>query len=793
MRSSRWLSSLGLRDSGDPPLTPSVLPPRSNIYPFHSGEQLPPMPNYTQPFRTGEPAPSLPPRPPLPPRDRVSSGPYTPQWAPSAGSVPPPLPPRETRPDLSARFGDLSVGSSRDSGPSSTVSTSTSSRDGPVPPTPNLSDPFSDLHPTPLPPPISRRPVPNTSSSSIPPTSEEARSSGHQPPREPNQSTSNSYMPPYIESEPAEMNESQRHLEPSPQPPRDFVISGPPPYPPIRECPFIYPCYYSTRWYELQGLEQMRICSKCFDEHIRPTQFANKFNFIDEPEGTPRTCRFNTTRMLQIWSQGVSENSFFGIQDFMTRRAQIPQCVGKRGSNGSAGIKWFAPRTGDIPGFVACEACYEDIILATNFANNFQPSHYQGADQVWFCDLSIPFLARALKDYAKTNAWQEFATAAAYRMALPDCTGSTKVMAFSRKWVRPRSRIDGLVICETCYYDCAACSPLGMEFEYSSLGREERYNMWNCDMSLVQMKAAWADAFEKNNFQIWWNAARSIMSHPQCANGEIKDGLWYVLAQDSPGFQICVPCYAGLIYPFGLGHMFKQIKYPPGAVVNCSFSAKDPRAETYLRKYVETFNKSRPEILTSYIIKYAFFAPCPRTTLVTNGRWFGTRDFVACQGCYEEVIKETRLEPQLQFRGSQIQGDLICCVYSPRMRALWSRACAEDNLELFSAASRHRTQVYLQTMPEINNIMAVMRMRMQQKGTMLLASTGLMGAGAIASAARAPGYHHHYGNSSIGYGYDNMASAEGAMMAQKANGIHPVGAGEYMRVAQLEAIWKEVE
>lgn len=96
------------------------------------------------------------------------------------------------------------------------------------------------------------------------------------------------------------------------------------------------------------------------------------------------------------------------------------------------------------------------------------------------------------------------------------------------------------------------------------------------------------------------------------------------------------------------------------------------------------------------------------------------------------------------------------------------------------------------TMPQCQMILSMMSMRMSMRNTQLLASTIVMGSDGIVGAAR-PVNHTHYGNSSVGYGWNTSAGAEAAMQNQQAMGMQVVSGNEMMQVAQLEGMWKQFE
>jgi hypothetical protein len=64
---------------------------------------------------------------------------------------------------------------------------------------------------------------------------------------------------------------------------------------------------------------------------------------------------------------------------------------------------------------------------------------------------------------------------------------------------------------------------MSLQFEYV---RGNFLNNWSCGMAILPVKAAWAEAFEANNYQMWWDAARAALTAPNCSQGEIKDGTW---------------------------------------------------------------------------------------------------------------------------------------------------------------------------------------------------------------------------------------------------------------------------
>jgi hypothetical protein len=561
------------------------------------------------------------------------------------------------------------------------------------------------------------------------------------------------------------------------------------PYPTIRTCPSKYPIYFATRWYEVPGLPEMRACSKCFEKLIRPSQFANMFKAIDESAGLARACRFNVPQLLQLWSQAVATNNFEVAKRFMEIRAKVPACPGTSGV-GTGVRKWYTPVSADIPNFRACEACYYDIIQATQFSDNFRPSpEQQPIGSTFICSMSLPFIPRAIQAYSKNRAWHEFAKAAIKRLNMPPCPEKQMVVSTSRKWLRPKTQIPGFVLCETCYFDNAACSSMSLQFEYV---RGNFLNNWSCGMAILPVKAAWAEAFEANNYQMWWDAARAALTAPNCSQGEIKDGTWYTLIHDPEGFDICHACYTGFIHIIGMGTYFKPRRYASGTVKACSFNTSTKRFRNYMLKLNEAIETYRFKIFTDYVHKFSHLPVCPGIDSVDHARWYGTFDYLFCPECYESLAKGTAVASRFTEVNSLLQPAYICSGYSPRMQKLWAEAVAKNDDREFGKIATHRVHIWMKTIAECRNIMAMMRMRMEQKNTLAMASIMVGGAGNIEAAASG-GSRHDYGNSAVGYGFQNFAGVEGAMYGRQANSVAVVDGGEFARVGQLEALWKEVE
>ncbi|KAH8811352.1 hypothetical protein F5884DRAFT_897786 [Xylogone sp. PMI_703] len=555
-------------------------------------------------------------------------------------------------------------------------------------------------------------------------------------------------------------------------------------------CPESNPVLYAALWYEFPEAPHFTICLKCYNDHIRPTQFAVYFVGEVRQPNPDRHCLFNTPRMLQLWPVGVRENNWAFMKEYITRRAQIPNCQKQKTIEGDGGTSLILSQ--EIPGLAVCGACYEDVVRASSFEGHFQFFNDVPSDHRWSCDMWIPFMQRAIQETSKTGAWKEFMVSCQIRQGLAVCAGTESVEAKSRIWYTPRTSIPGLVICGACYYDNAAATPMAGGFVQFQVPPSRASELWSCDMALLPMKVAWAQASLTKNFNVWWEAAKMIMESAPCSNNGIKDGQWYTLAQGCENFDVCARCYAGWFYALGHGSSFMQKYTAPGTTLICDFNPAAPRFQTYIARLSEAEDKKSWPIFMDYVVKFAAMPVCPRSTMVQNRRWYGAPDCFICESCFEEFARETCLASELPFQNIEISERCICCLYSPRMRKLWSEACDKRDLPGFIELAKQRLQVYAATMPRIEMILAMMRMRATQRATLFASSTMLQGGDNIVGAASGP-TPYSYGNSTVGYGFATASGVQGAMQFNQALAMNPVPGNEYVEVMQLEAAWKEVE
>lgn len=561
------------------------------------------------------------------------------------------------------------------------------------------------------------------------------------------------------------------------------------------ECPGFDGINFPAIWYRSPEAPQFPICSACYRVHIRGTPLSNHFNGRLEAEDQERRCLFSKEGTLQSWQQASSRHDWDSLRDYVIARSRIPRCQGPSGAKGDSAIKWFRARNDVLPGFIVCEACYWDNIQASPWADRFEPTPMQHpVDQVWSCDLSLPFIRRALKEYAKTNAWDAFVSATKYRMQEPGCTGTTGVPPSSRNWYRPRREIPGLVVCGACYADGIALTPFEPEFQQTPMTIPND-SMWSCDMAVLPIQAAWSTALRDNNFDKWWHATRTVMSSPPCSGNGVENGIWFALSSaTSADFAVCPACYAGWVEAQGFGSWFVRRAFPPGTTLQCDFNASSPRFRVWMPKLAEALGTGSFGKFADFVARVSNLPLCTYREPALNRRWYGSDDFYICESCFEEAVRGTSFASRLPLQRQLLGTPGVCDMYSPRMRSLWKAACDKGDLTDFISFAKYRSQVYAETVPQINQLLSIVKMRAQQKMTLMMSATMLNGAGNLISASR-PADHAYstYGNASVGFDHDTYQNAQAAGNFQKANNISLMPGNETMLLTQLEVKWKQVE
>ena len=560
---------------------------------------------------------------------------------------------------------------------------------------------------------------------------------------------------------------------------------------------------FPIHWYRIPDEENFLICTKCYEEKLYSSPFASllRCDYLDYGPGAIATCDFNTPRTDSLLRQAIASNDFQLLTSFAKRRMNIKSCQGVQGIKGGNDVKWFKPVHDDISGFVCCEACYEDVVLGTNFGPQFVPSpQQQPADAVWACDLAIPSLKHNLRGYARSADWTGFAQAARHRMSLPTCVKDVPALASAKTWfntVRP-SPIPDMTICEACYLDRVGWQRnLAQDFAPLSFGPVDYASQKICDFNRTSMDVCADILLPHGMFDKWHYLASLIMSKPVCSKEGVDDGEWYGLpdttdaTRNVENFDICAACHAGWNQSADWGHLFRRLDYPPGTTRVCDFNPSGPRYSKYINKWNQMYFTRDPAPFISYISRVASLPDCPGTRLLSNATWYGdpSASLLICPLCYEEAVRGTSLASAFPLQNTPLSTPHHCTLYSPLMRSKYAEACLQSSSSQSSLTSllnfaSHRERIYQQTVPQIESFKGS-----QRQGAQLLEIAHQTRANAIGAQAM----------------YNGFTGAGPPIVHNFSHGIvlHTLNIEQQRRnlqfdprkprMMELERIWKEVE
>ncbi|KAH8911270.1 hypothetical protein BR93DRAFT_325378 [Coniochaeta sp. PMI_546] len=193
------------------------------------------------------------------------------------------------------------------------------------------------------------------------------------------------------------------------------------------------------------------------------------------------------------------------------------------------------------------------------------------------------------------------------------------------------------------------------------------------------------------------------------------------------------------------------------------------------------------------IPNWAQLPPCPGSTLVRGWSWYGFDNLVICPQCWASFASSTPLAAMANLQNVPIAEPRMCCLYSPRMRAIWMEACARGDPTQVLAFSFARLNVYSSTVPTIEYLrhslllQRTQAMHLSQMSTMYQGMSGMQ-----VIAGTTDGYLH--GNDQLGwYRTDNGATSAQFAERERAAIARASDPGTLATIAQLEARWREVE
>ncbi|OAA75243.1 integral membrane protein [Akanthomyces lecanii RCEF 1005] len=580
----------------------------------------------------------------------------------------------------------------------------------------------------------------------------------------------------------------------------------------VRFCPEDRLVDYPLYWYYLADLPNSPICTRCYADHIESTPLAAKFSRLLAEADTVLSCQFRYSRVQNIiWPAALKTHSIDDLQAFLSSRLRIPNCKARAFTTGSDGIKYYGMIDDGIPGFIACEACFEDRIAGTSFEAQFQPyPTEQGKNDTWVCDVSIVYVQKALVKFSERNDWHGFVKGATRRFKLAACEGKEQARADSGNWYTTRQSIDNFQVCEACYMDKIELDLFSGEFEQlpGSVDFDQYIEFlrqrWTCSLTSSSLPMIFAlDAAEnKQDFAAFHTSAAAIAKLVPCTKYGIVRGNWWTITGTDKNFDLCEACYEGIMKPDGLDKFLEPKQHGPEETIVCDFCPAAPRFGEYLKKFAETLDRGIFSCYADYIRDFAGVTACPGRESLDKSKWWGFGEALFCEDCYLQFVRHTSLSDHMPLQGEYDERAQICQIWSPRMRNMWRAICdagapgsAESDAELlkFRAFGTKRLAVWLQTVPRIlfiRGMKDIKMMQAMQQGQLSLMYSGMNSMAAISGTDDGS----RYGNSSLGW-YETENGATGAQMFQNMQtGMADANRGdEWMQIFQLELAWKEVE
>ncbi|KAE8326628.1 hypothetical protein BDV39DRAFT_205783 [Aspergillus sergii] len=557
----------------------------------------------------------------------------------------------------------------------------------------------------------------------------------------------------------------------------------------LKKCPSTnYRLMCSGTWYILPEAPEFRICTYCYEKHIRGSPLQASFHPWVSPAGAGIHCLFSSPRIeSHLWPQALQSGSVQELLWFFRHRATIRNCDGTKGVGGSENVKWYSPKDNSrLPSFIACEACYEDVVTGTALQGQFEVHREkQPQGQIWVCDIAIDFIRRFLTN---TPSWPQFSTEAARHLALPECEKNGGFMSgSSRQWYELRDRALGIAVCERCYRDFA--SQTDFESHFQPLRQPPRQQQ--CILGFWQARVIWHEALERKDFSLWRRTIIEYVQAPPCSSQTKPGAQMYQLNQGIDNFDVCPSCYVGLLKPHGIDIFFKRVQHPRTVETSCDLNPGSLRFLSYAPRLDEALITCTFSGFVDFTSRLCNLPLCPGIELVTNQRWYGTDDCRICLACYEEVVRGSELAQQLPLTPQIIPGESHCDLYSPRMRRKWAEACDKRDLASFMAFAAYRRTIYEQTVPEMRNIVSMARFNLDMQKMYNVSSSFYYNMNGMTASMYNP--YVSYGAAGIPHRFETPWGVEGAQLGQRAQGYAQGINADTARVAQLQATWNLVD
>lgn len=564
---------------------------------------------------------------------------------------------------------------------------------------------------------------------------------------------------------------------------------------PIRSCPGRSPTDIEQNWYHLRLAPNLGICSRCYHDSLAQTTFTAHFGHEHDTTECRRYCDFDAPRTHAVLQEARQRNDFSIFESYWVRRAKIPRCKGAGAVVTPAdNFSWYPLKDHSVADkFGACGACYEDFVVPSRFGEEGFASTpiKQPPESSYSCDVAGPFCQKLLGgagDWGQISSWLLF------RAGLPQCTAVVEADGASRRWHKLRApEFNNLLVCEACYYDVVHNTVAAEHFQPTPLMLPQGSPTTCMARGHLALLVVLQEALRLHDWGIFHRAAQVVVRSPPCRREGTNSAFWYSVVPADNEIDICGACYACLFQALGAGHYLQQKHNPPGQLRLCNMNLGAPHVTSIFSKLDMAIDRENPALFTNFIRAAMYVPSCPGNKPVTGLRWHTNDMFSCCPSCWLTIpIKDTRLAGAFSPE-TQVNSLLKCDFYSGRVRDLWRMACMQDDLAGFTEFMKRRLEIWQQTYPRIQEQLAMMRMNQQRQATLLMAGVINTGANNIMAASAPVGHYGGWGNSSIGYGYETAAGAQGAMQFQQGIGMNAANGVQMMNITQLEALWKSVE
>lgn len=543
-------------------------------------------------------------------------------------------------------------------------------------------------------------------------------------------------------------------------------------------------------WFAHSLAPSFTVCSRCYVDHIYNSPLRSDFTLKRSTAGESRLCMFGAPRVKEhLWLQSKSSGNFSNVLEFMTRRGSMQPCPEKQLQQ-----KRNRYVSEYIKGTTLCEACFEDHLGHAPFRSYFKLQEADSIEDQWYCDCSVWFVRRCMDENVKAGNWNKFAADTQARLQLLECPKLVSAVVSQRTWYIASRGPPGLQVCHACFADYFFETPAAKHF---AIGQPEGPNgtaicvMGHLNILLPTMRAS-----GKEDWELFWTAMDQLGANSICSGTGTTNATWFTTKNNPADFAICGACMGSIVTALGGARYFIP---KPGASRNdtfvCNFNTSKPRWQQFLQNFSEVLFTGKPDSLEQAAQTWASVPLCPRYDLKKPGnrKWWGWEDLQICEECYLSFAKGTKFEDQFPMKGLLIEESRICDLYSPRMRGRYTEACQEDTLPVLLGFAHKRRSVFLETIPQCEQILMTQFFKAQQ--AKMLGITGSFYKAIGGAQAAINGYDYNVGNAQVGYGWKNETEFTGAMydhqMRQVASEVG--GGGPLMMIQVLEQRWKQVE